>query len=91
MEKKWAKDCPAVVTSLREDGDEVLTFFRYPKTMWKMLRTTNGLERINGEVRRRVKTPGSLPNTDAALTLRYGLFAGGMIVLRRIDGRQGMV
>jgi len=90
FEKKWAKDCPAVVKSLREGGDELLTFFAYPQRMWKMLRTTNGLERINGEFRRRVKTQGSLPNSNAALQLLYGLFAGGMIVLRRIDSWQEM-
>jgi putative transposase len=88
FERKWEKDCPAMVKSLREGGDELLTFFRYPSAMWKMLRTTNCLERINGEFRRRVKTQGSLPNTDAALKLLYGLFAGGMIVLRRMDGWQ---
>jgi putative tryptophan/tyrosine transport system substrate-binding protein len=30
-----------VVTSLREGGDELLTFFRFPKAQWKTLRTTN--------------------------------------------------
>lgn len=74
-----------MVKSLREGGDELLTFFHYPQRMWKMLRTTNGLERINEEFRRRVKTQGSLPNSNAALKLLYGLFARGMIVLRRID------
>jgi len=86
FEKKWEKDCPGVVESLREGGDELLTFFGYPPAMWKMLRTTNCIERINGEFRRRVKTQGSLPNNVAALKLLYGLFAGGMIVLRRHDG-----
>jgi transposase-like protein len=90
FENKWQRDCPAVVKSLREGGDELLTFFAYPQRMWKMLRTTNGLERINGEFRRRVKTQGSLSNSNAALQLLYGLFAGGMIVLRRIDGWQEM-
>jgi hypothetical protein len=31
FERAWAKRCPGVVTSLREDGDELLTFFRFPK------------------------------------------------------------
>jgi transposase-like protein len=66
---KWEKDCPGVVKSLREGGDELLTFFRYPESMWKMLRTTNWIERLNEEFRRRVKTQGSLPNTDAGLRL----------------------
>ena len=35
------KRCPGVVTSLREGGDELLTFSRFPNTRWKTLRTTN--------------------------------------------------
>lgn len=86
FEKKWQKDCPDVVKSLREAGDELLTFFKYPRSMWKALRTTNCIERMNGEFRRRVKTQGSLPNTDAGLKLLFGLFASGLVTLRRIDG-----
>jgi len=51
-----------------------------------MLRTTNSIERLNEEFRRRVKTQGSLPNVDAGLKLLYGLFAAGLIQLRRVDG-----
>jgi putative transposase len=85
FEKKWKKDCPGVVTSLQEGGDELLTFFSYPEGMRKMLRTTNAIERLNEEFRRRVKTQGSLPNADAGLRLLYGLFVSGLITLRRID------
>jgi putative transposase len=50
------------------------------------LRTTNALERINEEFRRRTKTQASLPGEDAVLLLLYGLLCSGQIVLRRIDG-----
>jgi transposase-like protein len=53
---KWRKSCPSVVESLEEGGDELFTFFRFPKAQWKTLRTTNAIERLNGESRRRVKT-----------------------------------
>ena len=72
--------------SLREGGDELLTFFTFPKAQWKTLRTTNTIERLHEEFRRRVKTQGSLPSEDAALTLRFGLVVSGQIKLRRIDG-----
>lgn len=39
--RRWGKRCPSVVTSLREGGDELLTFFRFPKAQWKTLRTTD--------------------------------------------------
>jgi transposase-like protein len=61
FERTWAKRCPGVVTSLREGGDELLTFFRFPRTQWKTLRTTNVIERLHEEFRRRVKTQGALP------------------------------
>jgi putative transposase len=86
FERGWAKRCPGVVTSLREGGDEQLTFFRFPKAQWKTLRTTNTIERLHEEFRRRVKTQGSLPSEDAALVLLFSLVASGQIKLRRIDG-----
>ena len=86
FERTWSKRCPGVVTSLREGGDELLTFFRFPKAQWKTLRTTNTIERLHEEFRRRVKTQGSLPSEDAAVVLLFSLVASGQIRLRRIDG-----
>lgn len=86
FQRRWQKDCPGVVKSLQEGGDELLTFYRYPRSMWKSLRTTNGIERLNEEFRRRVKTQGSFPNSDAGLKLLFGLFAAGIINLQRING-----
>jgi transposase-like protein len=74
------------VASLREGGDELLTFFTFPKAQWKTLRTTNTIERLHEEFRRRVKTQGSLPSEDAAVVLLFSLVASGQIRLRRIDG-----
>jgi hypothetical protein len=71
---------------LREGGDELLTFFTFPKAQWKTLRTTNTIERLHEEFRRRVKTQGSLSSEDAALILLFSLVASGQIKLRRIDG-----
>jgi putative transposase len=71
---------------LREGDDELLTFFTFPRAQWKTLRTTNTIERLHEEFRRRVKTQGSLPTEDAALVLLFSLVASGQIKLRRIDG-----
>ncbi|MGH7313529.1 MAG: IS256 family transposase [Candidatus Rokuibacteriota bacterium] len=86
FERKWTPRCPGVVRSLRESGDELLTFVQFPKSQWKTLRTTNVIERLHEEFRRRVKTQGSLPTEEAALVLLFGLVAGGQIPLRRLDG-----
>lgn len=86
FEKKWEPIVPAMVKSLQEGGEDLLTFFGYPRSMWKSLRTTNGIERLNGEFRRRVKTQGSFPNAQAGLRLLYGLLAAGLLVMNRIQG-----
>jgi transposase-like protein len=75
-----------VVTSLREGGDELFIFHTLPQAQWKTLRTTNTIERLHEEFRRRVKTQGSLPSEDAAVVLLFSLVASGQIKLRRING-----
>ena len=65
--KKGRLRCPAVAASLEEAGDELFTFLRFPPSQGKGLRTTNALERINAELRRRTKTQASLPSEDAGL------------------------
>lgn len=86
FERKWTPRCPGVVRSLQEGGEELLTFFQFPKRQWKTLRTTNVIERLNEEFRRRVKTQGALSTEDAALILLFGLVVSGQIRLRRLDG-----
>ena len=88
--KKWRVRCPAVVASLEEAGEELFTFVRFPIAQWKALRTTNALERINEEFRRRVKTQGSLPSQDAVMLLLFGLLRSGQIKLRALVGYHEM-
>lgn len=87
---KWKKLAPKVVASLEEAGEELLTFYRFPPSQWKSLRTTNAIERLNGEFRRRVKTQGSLPSAQAAELLLFGLIVSGQIRMRRVDGWQDL-
>lgn len=87
---KWKKLAPKVVVSLEEAGEELLTFYSFPNSQWKSLRTTNAIERLNGEFRRRVKTQGSLPSAQAAELLLFGLIISGQIHMRRIDGWQDL-
>jgi transposase-like protein len=84
--RRWKLQCPAVVECFDEAGDELFTFLRFPRAQWRALRTTNALERINEEFRRRTKTQASLPSQDAVLLLLFGLLRSGQIRLRAIDG-----
>jgi transposase-like protein len=86
MLKIWRKLGEAVANSLQEAGLELLTFLRYPESQWKSLRTTNAIERLNLEFRRRVKTQGSFPTIEAALVVLFGLVASGLVKMRKIDG-----
>ena len=86
--RKWSALCPAVARSLEEAGTELLTFYEFPKSMWKSLRSTNALENLNREFRRRTKTQGSFGTEDAALKLLYGLVAFGQIEMRKIVGHR---
>jgi putative transposase len=85
---KWARLCPAVARSLEKADEQLLTFYAFPKAMWRGLRTTNTLENLNREFRRRTKTQASFSTEEAAVTLLYGLVAFGQIQLRKIDGHR---
>jgi putative transposase len=88
---KWSKELPKVVRSLEEAGEELLTFYAFPQEQWKCLRTTNPIERLNGEFKRRVKTQCSLPSEDSAMLILFGLILSEQIRFRRIDGWQKIV
>jgi transposase-like protein len=83
---KWRKQCPSVAASLEEAGDELLTFWRFPVELHDSLRTTNIIERINQEFRRRVKTQGPLPSEGAVLRLFFGLLLSGNLNMRKVRG-----
>ncbi len=57
--RKWKLRCQTVSKSFEEAGDQLFTFTAFPLSQWKALRTTNALERINEEFRRRTKTQAS--------------------------------
>ena len=88
--KTWRLRCPAVVECLNEAGDDLFTCLSFPHAPWKALRTTNALERITGEFRRRTKTQASLPGQDAVLLLLFGLRRSGQVKMRKVDGWQEM-
>jgi len=88
---KWSKALPKVVRSLEEAGEELLTFYDFPGEQWKSLRTTNPIERLIGEFKRRVKTQCSLPSEHSAMLILFGLILSEQIRFRKIDGWQQIV
>jgi len=84
--EKWRVKCPAVARSLEEAGDRLFTFLRFPRCQWKSLRTTNAIERLNEEFRRRVKVQGMQPSSESVCMLFWALLASGAIKMRKVDG-----
>jgi transposase-like protein len=84
--RKWRLKCPAVAASLEEAGARLFTFLHYPPGQWKSLRTTNAVERLHEEFKRRIKTQCLLPCAETACMLFWALLASGQITLRRVDG-----
>src|SRR2546423_3640179 len=67
--RKWRLKCKAVADSLEEAGDRLFTFTRLPVSQWKSARTTNAIERLHEEFKRRIKTQTVLPSAETAAML----------------------
>jgi transposase-like protein len=86
--RKWRLKCRAVADSLEEAGERLFTFLRFPSSQWKSIRTTNAIERLHEEFKRRIKTQCMLPCAETACLLFWALLASGQITLRKVDGWQ---
>src|SRR5882757_3018521 len=86
--RKWRLKHRAVADSLEEAGDRLFTFTRLPQSQWRSVRTTNAIERLHEEFKRRIKTQTVLPSADTAAMLFWALLASGQINMRKVDGWQ---
>ena len=86
--RKWRLKHRAVADSLDEAGERLFTFTRLPPSQWRSVRTTNAIERLHEEFKRRIKTQTVLPSADTAAMLFWALLASGQINMRKVDGWQ---
>ena len=86
--RKWRLKHRAVADSLEEAGDRLFAFTRLPPSQWRSARTTNAIERLHEEFKRRIKTQTVLPSADTAAMLFWALLASGQINMRKVDGWQ---
>jgi transposase-like protein len=84
--RKWRLKHGAVADSLAEAGERLFSFARLPPSQWKSARTTNAIERLHEEFKRRIKTQTLLPSADTAAMLFWSLLASGQIHMRKVDG-----
>jgi hypothetical protein len=60
---------PKVETMLREVAEDITAFADFPVAHWKRIWSTNPLERVNKEIKRRTDVVGVFPNPEALLRL----------------------
>jgi transposase-like protein len=84
--RKWRLRYRPVADCLEEAGDRLFSFTRLPASQWRSARTTNAIERLHEEFKRRIKTQTVLPSADTAAMLFWALLASGQINMRKVDG-----
>ena len=86
--RKWRLRHRPIANCLEEAGDRLFTFTRLPPSQWRSARTTNAIERLHEEFKRRIKTQTVLPSAETAAMLFWALLASGQINMRKVDGWQ---
>lgn len=72
--RRWSGLYPKAVACLEKDLDRLLAFYAVPPEHWRMVRTTNGIERCFREVKRRTNSVGTFLNDGSISRLIYALF-----------------
>jgi len=71
--EKYRIRAPEFAKWLEENVDEGFTIYQFPKEHQKKLRTSNGIERVNREIKRRTRVAVLFPNKESALRLVTGV------------------
>jgi transposase-like protein len=69
IQARWAKELPEAMTCLTQGFAAATTFYAFPAAHWRRIRTTNSVERLHGEIKRRTKAVGAFPDRASALRL----------------------
>jgi putative transposase len=72
--RRWRREYPSMVRQLERDLPDLLAFFRFPRHLWRKLRTTNIIERCFVEVRRRTRPMVCFVNVQSVDRIIYSIF-----------------
>src|ERR671938_567127 len=67
--QRYRASAPKLAQWIEENLSEGLMVFAFPAAHWRLIRTTNGLERLNQEIRRRTRVARLFPNEASCLRL----------------------
>ena len=71
LEAKWRNQYPTIAPAWRRRWEEITPFLDFPPEIRKAIYTTNAIEALNRQLRKVIKTRGSMPSDDAALKLLF--------------------
>lgn len=71
--ENYQKRAPEFARWLEANVEEGLTVYQFPKEHWRKIRTSNGMERLNREIKRRTRVAVLFPNKESALRLVTGV------------------
>jgi putative transposase len=63
--ERYSKKAPRFVEWMENNIEEGFTFFNYPRDHWKKIRTSNSMERLNQEIKRRTRVVRVFPNAKS--------------------------
>ena len=67
----WGKKYPHILQSWLNNWNELATFFKYPKSIQTLIYTTNPIESLNANIKRKTNSKGSFPTIDSAFKMLY--------------------
>lgn len=73
FKRSFAKTYPTAMERLLQDLDQCLAYYLFPSNHWRRIRTSNKLERLNKEIKRRLKVIGRHPDEHGCLSLIYAV------------------
>ena len=71
--RRYKNLAPKAVACLEKDLDETLRFFDFPYRIWVFIRTTNIIERVFREFRRRIKAMDTFPTEESCIRIMFSL------------------
>ena len=74
LRRDWRYREPEAVACIEQDLDSLLAFYSCPATLWRRIRTTNAIERVFREVRRRTRPMSTFNNLGSMERIIFAIF-----------------